>query len=460
MSTSTPGTSTPRTSAMNAFASDLRLSWALLRGSDRREWWRVGLTALGAGLATGLGQVAAALSSLRGYHQVPYAAGLFNGPGERQGIVFALVLLLVPVLAFLGQCARIGAVHRDRRLAGLRLAGAGAGQVRRIAALETGPACLLGAGVVSAGSVGVLASVWKGASLYTWGGIATVAVVVPVLGAGAGMLALRHVVASPLGWVRRARPQVGRGAWAVVAGSVVGVLLLVFMVLVMKVGLVLLPLLLVALVVIVGIGAVAIAGALARLAGRVLAPRARSAAVLIAAERLRDDPWAAARTHAAVLLVTVVGTGYVGVRAVFVRNLQATAMGPDFYIAGFDLAAAAITLALFITLSGLAAGAGESIANRRRGLAAQVAAGVPRAVLVRALLLETALPLAPAVLFAGGGGMVVGLCYAAVTEGPGTGMSYASPLVPLLVYSTCLLAVATSLPLLGRVVRPGELRQA
>ena len=42
--------------------------------------------------------------------------------------------------------------------------------------------------------------------------------------------------------------------------------------------------------------------------------------MLIAAERLRDDPWAAARTHAAVLLVTVVGTGFIGVRQVLLGH--------------------------------------------------------------------------------------------------------------------------------------------
>lgn len=47
-------------------------------------------------------------------------------------------------------------------------------------------------------------------------------------------------------------------------------------------------------------------------------------------------------------------------------------------------------------------------AIRRRALAARVAAGVPRTVLNRALLLETALPLAPALLLAGTGGMAVG----------------------------------------------------
>ncbi|MFF1301683.1 hypothetical protein [Streptomyces sp. NPDC058307] len=39
-----------------------------------------------------------------------------------------------------------------------------------------------------------------------------------------------------------------------------------------------------------------------------------------------------------------------------------------------------------------------------------------------------------------------------------TGLPYAALLVPLAVYAACLLAAATSLPLLRRSLRPGELR--
>jgi len=79
-------------------------------------------------------------------------------------------------------------------------------------------------------------------------------------------------------------------------------------------------------------------------------------------------------------------------------------------------------------------------------------------VLHRALLLETALPLAPALLLAGVGGMAVGTGYAALT-GSGS-WPWAALLVPLAVYVTCLLAAATALPLLRRTIRPAELRYA
>lgn len=454
--------------------SDLRLAWLLTRGSDRREWWRVGLTAVGAGLATGFALGAVSLAALQGRYRVPVGEGLLDDPGTRSGVIVVLLLLLVPVLGFLGQCARIGAVHRDRRLAGLRLAGASAGQVRRIAALETGLACLLGSLLATVASVVVLLGQWQHPSWLAWTGIALVGLGVPALGAAAGALALRRVVASPLGWVRRVRTGSGRGFWALFAGGV----LVVAGVAVAATrstssnmpgetasyanG----PLMMAGLLLLVGVAAVGISGSVATLTGRWLARRARTAATLIAAERLRDDPWAAARTHAAVLLVTVVGTGFVGVRQVLLAELNARnpdelAASMSYYTTGVNLVAAAIAATLVITLSGLAVGTAESLATRRRGLAAQTAAGVPKQVLGRALLLETALPLAPALLLGGVGGMAIGLWYSRVAplEGP-TVTPYAALLVPFAVYAACLLAAATSLPLLRRSLNPAELRYA
>ncbi|MGI5425884.1 FtsX-like permease family protein [Streptomyces sp. CA-179760] len=449
---------------MHSLRADLRLAWELTRGSDRGEWWRVTLTATGAALATGFALAAVALASLRGYHDVPYAAGLLDQPGTRSGVIVSLLLLLVPVLGFLGQCARIGAVHRDRRLAGLRLAGATPWQVRRIAALETGLACLLGSAVATVFSVLLLLRLWDRPTALAWAGITLVAAAVPLLGAAAGALALRRVVASPLGWVRRVGPRSGRGPGLLFLGGIllVGVLALLAVTTAPTTapnrpygGP---PLMTAGAVLAVGAGAVWLSGAAAKATGRMLAARARSAATLIAAERLRDDPWSAARTHAAVLLVTVVGTGFMGIRQVLgdvVRTDKYLGESVTYYTTGLDLTGAAIAVALAITLSGLAVGTAESLATRRRGLAAQAAAGVPRAALGRALLLETALPLAPAVLLAGLGGLAIGTWYALLAGRP---VPWATSLVPLAVYAACLLAAATSLPLLRRTVRPGELR--
>lgn len=379
-------------------------------------------------------------------------------------MVLTLLLLLVPVLGFLGQCARIGAVHRDRRLAGLRLAGAGPAQVRRIAALEAGLACLTGSVVATAVSAGVLLRQWQNPPTVVWAGFTGVALAVPVLGALVSTLALRRVVASPLGWVRRVRPSAGRRPGLTVLATAV-VMLLTGLTLAPRTfgGFETTPLFVFGVVIVTGAGAIWAAGASARFTGRVLAERTGNPAVLIAAERLRDDPWAGARTHAAVLLVTVVGTGFVGVRQVLLdalagRDRNSLPVDVSFYTTGLDLTGAAILVALAITLSALAVGTAESLATRRRGLAAQTAAGVPRAVLGRALLLETALPLAPAIALAGAGGLGIGVWYGQLA---GAGFVPVLPLVvPVAVYAGSLLAAATSLPLLRRSVRPAELRQA
>lgn len=445
---------------------DLRLAWLLTRGSDRKEGWRIALTATGAALATGFALAAGALTALGdGQYHVPVAAGLLDQPGTRAGVIVALLLLLVPVLGFLGQCTRIGAVHRDRRLAGLRLAGATPGQVRRIAALETGLACALGSVVATAGAVVVLLRQWQRPTPTAWAAVVVVALAVPVLGGVAGRLALRRVVASPLGQVRRVSPRSGRGPARLFLGSLLGVGVVALLAMLtlspspgartpVWQG----PLGLFGALLTVGAGAVWLSGATAGAVGRAMARRARSAATLIAAERLRDDPWAAARTHAAVLLVTVVGTGFVGLRQSMLELLGREGRGVEdmeFYTTGLDLAAAAVVVGLLITLTGLAVGTAESLSARRRGLAAQVAAGVPRRVLNRALLLETALPLAPALVLAGIGGLVIGVGYSVLTASV---VPWAALLVPLGVYAACLLAAATALPLLGRSLRPGELR--
>lgn len=448
---------------------DLRLAWLLTRGSDRREWWRVTLTAVGAALATGFGLAAVAVASVEGQVSTPYFHGLLNQPGERAGVVVALLLLWLPVLGFLGQCARIGAVHRDRRLAGLRLAGATPRQVRRIAALEAGLACLLGSAVASVFCALLMVNLLQQQlSLSAWGGFALVAFAVPLLAVLVSVVALRRVVASPLGWVRRVRPRHGRVATLtlVVPAVLMGLAALLIVMRSRGPGAASFPLLVFSAVALTGAGAVAVAGITARTIGRRLATRTENPAVLIAAERLQADPWATARTNAAVLLVAVVGVGFVGIRQMFLDSVHHPAGGrpytPEdvaFYTTGVNLAGAAVLIALLISLGGLAVGTAESLATRRRGLAAQAAAGVPQKVLGRALLLETALPLAPAMLLAGFGGAALYITYGGIADAATIPM-VVPLLVPVAVYAACLLAAATSLPLLRRSVHPAELRFA
>ncbi|MER5914753.1 ABC transporter permease [Streptomyces sp. NPDC001982] len=438
---------------------DLRLAWLLTSGSDRRERWRIGLTAVGAACVAAFGGMAAAVASVRGYSNLPVAHGLLNNPGERRGVVLALLLLLIPGLGFLGQCARLGAVHRDRRMARLRLAGAAPGRVRRIAALESGPACLVGSVVGTVAVAGCVLGAGRPPARLWWV-VAAVMLAVPAVGVAASLAALRRVVASPLGEVRRLPRRQGGGR-AVALGTALVVAAVTGGVLALTYGSAgLVPLVLFGALLLIGAGAVWVSGGMARLTGRRYAARTGSPAVLIAAERLSADPWAAARTHAAVLLVTVVGTGFMGVREALLETLNHSEYTPtdvDFYTGGIDLAGAAVLVGLLIVLVSVAVGAAESVATRRRTLAQQVAAGVPRTILSRAVLLETALPLAPALLVSGAGGLAVGIWYASLT-GHGLTVPYSALAVPPLMLAACLLAAATSLPLLRRSTQPAELR--
>ncbi|NUO44005.1 MAG: ABC transporter permease [Streptomyces sp.] len=450
-----------------SYAADLRLAWLLTRGSDRREWWRVLLTGAGAALATGLGLAVAVLLPMRGQYSVGNGLDVLDQPGTRAGVIAALMLLLLPVLGFLGQCARVGAVHRDRRLAGLRLAGATPGQVRRIAALESGLACLAGSAVATLFSLPVLLRLSSPAPL-AWAGIAVVAVLVPVLGAVVSAFALRRVVASPLGWIRRVRPARGPGRLFRLATTLL-VLLALYIATTPFFGnpfdFALGPFTIFAMCLLAGAVSVWLTGASARQLGEGLAARAKSPAVLIAAERLRDDPWAAARTHAAVLLVTVIGSGFLGVRQVMLSLLRERenhyAEDIGYYENGLNLTGLAVLVALALVLTALAVGTAESVTTRRRGLAAQTAGGVPYSVLAKATLLETAIPLAPATVVAGLGGTAIAAWYtAAASEHGSPEVPYMALLVPVIVYAASLLAAATSLPLLRRGLRPAELRYA
>ena len=67
--------------------------------------------------------------------------------------------------------------------------------------------------------------------------------------------------------------------------------------------------------------------------------------------------------------------------------------------------------------------------------------------------------LAPAVLVGGAGGTAIAFFYATAMSDL-TVMPFGALLVPVAVYAACLLAAATSLPLLRRTIRPSELRYA
>jgi hypothetical protein len=150
-------------------------------------------------------------------------------------LIMGLVVLLVPILIMVSISTRIAGAARDRRLAALRLVGAGARQVRRIAAAEalapSATGLVLGAAIYLVFRQIAPRVELFGISVFTsdvsvsWPLVVLIVIVVPILAVGSALMALRRTVIEPLGVVRGGRP-VRRRLWWRVALVVVGVLLL------------------------------------------------------------------------------------------------------------------------------------------------------------------------------------------------------------------------------------------
>lgn len=150
-------------------------------------------------------------------------------------IMVGVVALLFPVLVFVGISTRLAGAERDRRLAALRLVGAGALRVRRIAAGES----LLGAFVGLAVGTALFFAARQFVEEVRLLGLSVfvsdltpslpfavvIAVLVPVMAVVTSVVAMRHTVVEPLGVVRRAKP-VRRVLWWRLVPPVVGVVAL------------------------------------------------------------------------------------------------------------------------------------------------------------------------------------------------------------------------------------------
>jgi ABC-type lipoprotein release transport system permease subunit len=155
----------------------------------------------------------------------------FGDPGLHDGlnpimallVVIVLVALLLPVAVLVGAAVRTGGEDRDRRLAALRLIGADQRMARRIAAGEA--LVSAGLGLVLGTLAFLLAhafadriSIWD-TSVYASdvrpSPLLGLAVVfgVPAAAVLVSLLALRRVVAEPLGVVRRAEDTRRRRLW-------------------------------------------------------------------------------------------------------------------------------------------------------------------------------------------------------------------------------------------------------
>jgi hypothetical protein len=355
-----------------------------------------------------------------------YASALLAEAGLRPGVIAALILLSLPILALTGQCIRLGAPARDRRLAAIRLAGATPRQAVLIASAETVAAGLLGA-IAGFGVFLLLRVVLERRDaqgklvlptdvLPSTVSIAVVLLAVPLLGGLIGALLLRRVVISPLGVVRRTRE---RSPWPwpgllIIAGPV----------------LVELPehlddtnpnfnvvvTLLAGGVALTVIGVVLGTGWISYTTGRLLRRFGPRPSMLLAGRRLMADPWNGSRTLAALLASVVAGAIALGYRAQLTTQFDAyeqyNASVPDgsgragaaapegFYLGAVDLIMVAVGVGVATAAAGVLIALAESIVARRRAYAALTAVGVPVRTLSRAVLWQTLLPLLPALLLA------------------------------------------------------------
>jgi hypothetical protein len=418
---------------------------ALLRlavAGTRTDTTRIALTAIGSLLGTLA--VLAAATVLAVKQDDRYTNGLLAESGLRPGVATALLMLTVPVLLFVGQCARLGAPARDRRLAAIRLAGATPAQGRLIAAVEAGAATLLGT-VLGLAVYLVGRRVFDAPDaqdrrplptdvLPPWPWLAAIVVGLPVLAVLVTSLLLRKVVVSPLGVVRRTRNRSPR-PWpgllivfglVVYAGLSPSLQYLERRGILIPAGAILAALFLGGLAAAVGV--VSGAAWLSYTVGRLLGRYARRPATLLAGRRLQLDPWAGSRSLAALLTAVLFGAGAAWITATFrlqhamqvEQDRQMSAIigqppmadGGDFYTRAMQLVGYAVLVAGAIAAAGLAVAVITAIVERRRSLAALTASGVPRAVLGRAIMWQSLSVAVPALMLAIATGLALGQGFA------------------------------------------------
>jgi hypothetical protein len=346
---------------------------------------------------------------------------LVGEPGLRPGTVSGAVLLVMPLLLLLYQAVRLGTASRERRLAALRVAGATPRQVRRLGTLEVGVPVIAGA-VAGLGVYGLLRVTLGGTPFSeieefagsgpalvpstvapSWWQFLAITGAITALGVFVGLRASRRVIVTPLGVTRVQAPKPPRPWGLLLGGAAVGM---------GAIGIAA-PLprgaytpLGIAVVLSVLVGAVMLAPWFAYRIGRRLSRRTGSPVTLLAARQLVVEPRPAGRAAAAVGAIGLVAGGAGGLAT----DVLAAGESDSFYVTSLALVGAALLVALAITTSSLAVHAVESLLDRRRALAALVAAGTEPSVLYaaqRRAAVIVAVPLAAtgAVL----GALVVGL---------------------------------------------------
>ncbi|MFD0483429.1 FtsX-like permease family protein [Kineococcus sp. GCM10028916] len=469
----------------------------------RADRTRIALTATGSAVAT-VALSAAASVAVSGPGDGPYTSEVLNQPGLHVGVVTALVLLCLPVLGFVGQCSRIGAPGRDRRLAALRLQGATPGDVVRVAVVETGLSAVLGtvAGLGLFFALRVLLDVPTTATydvttvdgdsttvetvtgaalpfptdvLPPWPVLLVFVLAIPLAAAVFATFAMRRVVVTPFGVDRSQPPEPRRIVPAIlfVAGTVVMVTfesLLRFVphrVLASEfaVALFLVPIGLTLAGLLMG------TTTLASLVGEFIARRTARPALLLAARRMVSAPSHTSRANSTLLLVVLLAAFTQGIRAKFLA--ETANYGTTFYADTFDLVNLALVLGAVIAAAGLLVGTVDGVLGRRHVLAGLHAVGVPRGTITRSVLGENLLALVPAVVLATAAGIVAarGLFGTSVTwsdlQADGTYREVVAAVgVPwgslgglvVVVLAAAALATVASFPVLRVSLHPSELR--
>ncbi|NMO54326.1 permease [Actinoplanes sp. TBRC 11911] len=396
---------------------------------NRTDVLRLVLTAGSTGVATVALLAAATVISVQGYAD-RYTSALLAEPGLRPGVSIALVLVSLPVLALAGQCIRLGAPARDRRLAAMRLAGATPGESVLIATAETAVAGFVGS---STGLVAYALGRQLIAARDHFGRlrlptdvlppipvIVLVVLAIPLLAAVIGAVLMRRVIVTPLGVVRRTRSR-GPRPWP-------GLLIAVGLVLfglplnwpdgwhrpdwhlparlsygVLGLG-----------VVLVMAGVVLGTGWISHTVGRLLRRYGRMPSTLLAGQRLITDPWHGSRTLAALLVAVVAGGATLGFREALATDIRAQRSGgsglgaePEFYFNAYRLVLIVVGLSAVVAAAGMLVALAESIVAGRRSYAALTASGVPRRTLAASVLWQTLTPLVPALLLAVGSGVAL-----------------------------------------------------
>ncbi len=283
-----------------------------------------------------VGHTVGVLSKLPGVGEV--TAFATSGFGSKQFLVVLFIgalALLFPVLIFIGTATRLAAARREQRFAAMRLVGATPRQVSVIAGVETSVASVAGVliGFVlflllrpALQHVSITGVPFAPGDLsLTAFDVLLVALGVPVAAALASRVALRRLMASPLGVSRRVTPPapgparivplvvglVWLGAFVLFGRSDSNVVIYVYFI-----GFLL-----------VMMGLVWAGPLITHVGGRAMARRTHRAEALLAGRRLSDDPRTAFRSISGLVLALFLASLASGIVTTIIADKGAPAGG-------------------------------------------------------------------------------------------------------------------------------------